>query len=77
MEEARADQDPRLTFTTPEFKAAQRTFAANLAVRCRGSPSPPRVTTPQNNFGKKTEWVMVQEHPWSVPRLAKAPVVEE
>lgn len=33
MEEGRANEDPRLTFTTPEFKAAQRTFAQNLEVR--------------------------------------------
>lgn len=33
MEQDHAHQDPRLTFTTPEFKAAQRTFAQNLAVR--------------------------------------------
>lgn len=29
----------------------------------------PRVA--QGNFGRDIDWVMVQEHPWSTPKLRK------
>lgn len=31
------------------------------------------VSGAQDNFGREADWVMVKEHPWSVPRLAKKP----
>ncbi|KAL0044053.1 hypothetical protein WJX82_006009 [Trebouxia sp. C0006] len=55
LEEMRKNEDPRLSFSTPEFKEAQRMFTDNL----------------KKNFGKPVEWGMVKDHPWSTPQLRK------
>ncbi|DBA82324.1 TPA: hypothetical protein ACH3X2_000588 [Trebouxia sp. C0005] len=58
LEEMRKNEDPRLSFSTPEFKEAQRMFTDNL----------------KKNFGKPVEWGMVKDHPWSTPQLRKLDV---
>ncbi|GMH33885.1 hypothetical protein BSKO_01719 [Bryopsis sp. KO-2023] len=60
LEDMRKNEDPRLSFSTPEFKDAQRTFTENF----------------KKNFGRPVEWAMVKEFPWSTPQLRKleAPV---
>lgn len=55
LQSARASEDPRLSFSTPEFKEAQRTFTENF----------------KKNFGRPTEYVMVKEYPWSTPQLRR------
>ncbi|KAL3152789.1 hypothetical protein ABBQ38_012373 [Trebouxia sp. C0009 RCD-2024] len=55
LEEMRKNEDPRLSFSTPEFKEAQRMFSDGF----------------KKNFGKPVEWGMVKDHPWSTPQLRK------
>ena len=56
MEAARAAEDPRLSFSTPEFKAAQRAFGAAF----------------KGNFGRGApEWGLVKDHAWSTPALRR------
>merc|ERR1711988_316967 len=57
LSEMRKNEDPRVSFSTPEFKKAQRTFQDNF----------------KKNFGRPVEWAMVKEHPWSTPQLRKIP----
>jgi hypothetical protein len=40
LQEMRRDEDPRLSFSTPEFKEAQRVFTDNFKVRGVGAPLP-------------------------------------
>eukprot|EP00873_Tetraselmis_striata_P046616 jgi/Tetstr1/466880/TSEL_011335.t1 len=56
LSELRKNEDPRLSFSTPEFKKAQRTFTDNF----------------KKNFGRPVEWAMVKEHDWSMPVLRAA-----
>eukprot|EP00198_Chlamydomonas_reinhardtii_P013941 XP_001703278.1 predicted protein [Chlamydomonas reinhardtii] len=55
LQESTRDQDPRLSFSTPEFKEAQRAFTDGF----------------KRNFGRPVEWAMVKEYPWSTPVLRK------
>uniref|UniRef100_A0A7R9SZ14 Uncharacterized protein n=1 Tax=Ostreococcus sp. 'lucimarinus' TaxID=242159 RepID=A0A7R9SZ14_9CHLO len=58
LEKMREFEDPRLSFTTPEFKEAQRIFQENF----------------KKNFGRPIEYGMVKRYPWSVPTLMKLDV---
>ncbi|KAK9831895.1 hypothetical protein WJX81_006754 [Elliptochloris bilobata] len=58
LEEMRKNEDPRLSFSTPEFKEAQRIFTDNF----------------KNNFGRPVEWGMVKDYAWSTPQLRKLDV---
>eukprot|EP00884_Botryococcus_braunii_P022702 jgi/Botrbrau1/9115/Bobra.0305s0019.1 len=55
LEEMRKNEDPRLSFSTPEFKEAQRMFTEGF----------------KKNFDKPVEWGLVKDYPWSVPQLRK------
>jgi hypothetical protein len=55
LEKMREHEDPRLSFTTPEFKEAQRIFQDNF----------------KKNFGRPIEYGMVKRYPWSKPTLEK------
>eukprot|EP01023_Acetabularia_acetabulum_P061975 TRINITY_DN7550_c0_g1_i4.p2 TRINITY_DN7550_c0_g1~~TRINITY_DN7550_c0_g1_i4.p2 ORF type:complete len:115 (-),score=21.31 TRINITY_DN7550_c0_g1_i4:371-715(-) len=55
LEELTKNEDPRLSFTTPEFKEAQRIFSENL----------------KKNFGRPIEYATVKDFPWSTPSLRK------
>uniref|UniRef100_A0A7S0V204 Uncharacterized protein n=1 Tax=Polytomella parva TaxID=51329 RepID=A0A7S0V204_9CHLO len=59
LEEERSREDPRLTFSTPEFKEAQRVFTDNF----------------KKNFGRPVEWELVREFPWSTPTLRRIETV--
>merc|ERR1739848_114297 len=53
LEDLRKHEDPRLSFSTPEFREAQRIFTDNF----------------KKNFGKPVEWAFVKKHEWSKPQL--------
>ena len=55
LQEQRRTEDPRLSFSTPEFKEAQRIFTDGF----------------RRNFGRPVEWAMVKEYPWSTPQLRR------
>ena len=55
LEQQKANEDPRLSFTTPAFREAQRTFAQGY----------------KTNFGRPIEYALVKDHPWSMPALRK------
>ncbi|KAK9834518.1 hypothetical protein WJX74_003536 [Apatococcus lobatus] len=55
LEQQRKNEDPRLSFSTPEFKEAQRKFTEGF----------------KNNFGRPVEWAMEKDFPWSTPQLRK------
>ncbi|KAG1674393.1 hypothetical protein FOA52_012919 [Chlamydomonas sp. UWO 241] len=55
LQEQRRTEDPRLSFSTPEFKEAQRQFTDGF----------------KKNFGRPVEWALVKEHPWSTPQLRR------
>jgi len=55
LEELRKHEDPRLSFSTPEFREAQRVFTDNF----------------KKNFGKPVEYGFVKKHEWSKPQLVK------
>lgn len=55
LQDIRKGEDPRLSFSTPEFKEAQRVFTDNF----------------KKNFGRPVEYAMVKEYPWSTPQLTK------
>eukprot|EP00890_Picochlorum_soloecismus_P006127 jgi/Picsp_1/6515/NSC_03859-R1_protein len=55
LEDMRKNEDPRLSFSTPEFKEAQRTFTEAF----------------KKNFGKPVEWALVKDYAWSTPQLRK------
>ena len=55
LEDLRKHEDPRLSFSTPEFREAQRIFTDNF----------------KKNFGKPVEWAFVKKHAWSKPQLVK------
>ncbi|EFJ52167.1 hypothetical protein VOLCADRAFT_87047 [Volvox carteri f. nagariensis] len=55
LQDMTKDADPRLSFSTPEFKEAQRAFTDGF----------------KKNFGRPVEWALVREYPWSVPQLRK------
>ena len=54
-EKLRKHEDPRLSFSTPEFREAQRIFTENF----------------KKNFGRPVEWALVRKYPWSTPTLEK------
>ncbi|KAK9829440.1 hypothetical protein WJX72_005885 [[Myrmecia] bisecta] len=58
LEEMRKNEDPRLSFSTPEFKEAQRLFTDGF----------------KKNWGKPVEWGLVKDHPWSSAQLRKLEV---
>ena len=75
----RKHEDPRLSFTTPEFKEASRqfqeAFKVRAALRVRSSEGneesrEPRVRDTQKNFGKPVEWGLVKQYPVRVGELA-------
>ena len=82
LEEMRKNEDPRLSFSTPEFKEAQRTFTEGFKagilvyVCCLSLLAADTLGAPQKNFGKPVEWALVKDYPWSTPQLRKldAPV---
>ena len=83
LEEMRKNEDPRLSFSTPEFKEAQRIFTENFKAGTAGKhtdiqPRSSWLTSVhlQKNFGKPVEWGLVKDYPWSTPQLRKldAPV---
>lgn len=55
LEDMRKNEDPRLSFSTPEFKEAQRIFTDAF----------------KKNFGKPVEWALVKDYAWSAPQLRK------
>ncbi|KAL6780997.1 hypothetical protein ACKKBG_A09345 [Auxenochlorella protothecoides x Auxenochlorella symbiontica] len=55
LEDMRKNEDPRLSFSTPEFKEAQRIFTDGF----------------KKNFGKPVEWALVKDYAWSTPQLRK------
>merc|ERR1712159_201993 len=55
LEDLRKHEDPRLSFSTPEFREAQRIFTDNF----------------KKNFGKPVEWAFVKKREWSKPQLVK------
>ncbi|CAK0733791.1 hypothetical protein CVIRNUC_000333 [Coccomyxa viridis] len=58
LEELRKNEDPRLSFATPEFKEAQRMFTERF----------------KKNFDRPVEWGMIKDYPWSTPQLRKLEV---
>merc|ERR1712032_1360764 len=54
----RKNEDPRLSFCTPEFRESQRIFTDGF----------------KKNFGRPVEWGLVKKYPWSVPKLEKLEV---
>ncbi|GAX72773.1 hypothetical protein CEUSTIGMA_g229.t1 [Chlamydomonas eustigma] len=58
LQDQRRNEDPRLSFSTPEFKEAQRVFTENF----------------KKNFNRPVEWAMVKEYPWSTPQLRRLDV---
>ncbi|KAL4436801.1 hypothetical protein ABPG75_003940 [Micractinium tetrahymenae] len=55
LEEMRKNEDPRLSFSTPEFKEAQRQFTDAF----------------KKNFGRPVEYALVKDYAWSTPQLRK------
>ncbi len=55
LEDMRKNEDPRLSFSTPEFKEAQRTFTDGF----------------KKNFGKPITYGLVKDYAWSTPQLRK------
>jgi hypothetical protein len=51
----RKHEDPRLSFSTPEYKEFSRKFSDNF----------------KKNFGRPIEWGLVKRFPWSIPQLEK------
>ena len=58
LERQRKHEDPRLSFTTPEYKEFSRKFTDNF----------------KKNFGRAIEWGMVRRYPWSSPQLVRLDV---
>lgn len=58
LTDLRKNEDPRLSFSTPEFRESQRLFTEAF----------------KKNFGKPVEWGLVKKYPWSVPKLEKLEV---
>ena len=54
----RKHEDPRLSFSTPEFKEFSRRFTENF----------------KKNFGKPIEWGLIKRYPWSHPQLERLEV---
>jgi len=75
----RKHEDPRLSFSTPEFREAQRVFTDNFKVTKLSNrsfcASPGQRLTKrrrrQKNFGKPVEYGFVKKHEWSKPQLVK------
>lgn len=55
LQRAKADEDPRLSFSTPAFKQASAQFAQAF----------------RDNFGRPAEYALVKDHAWSAPALRK------
>jgi hypothetical protein len=58
LADMRKFEDPRLSFSTPEFRESQRIFTENF----------------KKNFGKPVEWGLVKKYPWSTATLQKLDV---
>mmetsp|Transcript_35754 Transcript_35754/g.43160 ORF Transcript_35754/g.43160 Transcript_35754/m.43160 type:complete len:124 (+) Transcript_35754:128-499(+) len=58
LSELRQNEDPRLSFATPEFRESQRLFTEGF----------------KKNFNKPIEYGLVKKYPWSVPVLEKLQV---
>ena len=58
LSDMRKNEDPRLSFSTPEFREAQRIFTDNF----------------KKNFGRPIEWGLVKKYPWSQAILMKLDV---
>eukprot|EP00218_Dolichomastix_sp_CCMP3274_P016770 CAMPEP_0170133166 /NCGR_PEP_ID=MMETSP0033_2-20121228/1111_1 /TAXON_ID=195969 /ORGANISM="Dolichomastix tenuilepis, Strain CCMP3274" /LENGTH=123 /DNA_ID=CAMNT_0010368627 /DNA_START=15 /DNA_END=386 /DNA_ORIENTATION=- len=58
LSDQRKNEDPRLSFSTPEFREAQRIFTENF----------------KKNFGRPVEWGLVKKYPWSTATLMKLDV---
>mmetsp|Transcript_42107 Transcript_42107/g.51095 ORF Transcript_42107/g.51095 Transcript_42107/m.51095 type:complete len:124 (+) Transcript_42107:158-529(+) len=58
LNQLRGQEDPRLSFASPEFKEAQRLFTEQF----------------KNNFNRPIEYAMVKKYPWSMPVLEKLEV---
>ncbi len=54
-QDMRKNEDPRLSFSTPEFKEAQRTFTDGF----------------KKNFGKPITYGLIKDYAWSTPQLRK------
>eukprot|EP00854_Cymbomonas_tetramitiformis_P020325 gene20325-24341_t len=54
----RKNEDPRLSFSTPEFRESSRIFTENF----------------KKNFGKPVEYGLVKKYPWSTATLQKLDV---
>lgn len=55
LKKMQENEDPRLSFATPEFREAQRVFTENY----------------KKNFGRPVEWGLVKKYPWSQAHLVK------
>jgi len=55
LKKMQENEDPRLSFATPEFREAQRVFTENY----------------KKNFGRPVEWGLVKKYPWSQAQLVK------
>ncbi|KAL6760919.1 hypothetical protein V8C86DRAFT_3132189 [Haematococcus lacustris] len=71
LQDLRRTEDPRLSFSTPEFKDAQRTFTDNFKAGWLGGRGSKGAGALGKNFGRPVEWALVQDHPWSTPQLRK------
>lgn len=91
LEEMRKNEDPRLSFSTPEFKEAQRIFTEGFKVLSEtllcgrfgcstlismsSAVIEPWTIVLQKNFGKPVEWGLVKDYAWSTPQLRKLDVL--
>jgi hypothetical protein len=55
LKAASAAADPRLSFSTAEFRSAAAQFSSGF----------------RDNFGRPREYALVKDHPWSTPALRK------
>lgn len=53
LNKQRKHEDPRMSFSTPEYKDFSRKFTEGF----------------KKNFGKPIEWGLVKRYPWSQPQL--------
>ena len=58
LNKQRKHEDPRMSFSTPEYKDFSRKFTEGF----------------KKNFGKPIEWGLVKRYPWSQPQLMKLDV---
>ena len=58
LNKQRKHEDPRMSFSTPEYKDFSRRFTEGF----------------KKNFGKPIEWGLVKRYPWSQPQLMRLDV---